>query len=61
MRRTVTDGLPAFAPTTQTASDVVASPVGGSCTATRVTVRVFGSIRATVWSSRFATHNEPDP
>ena len=62
MRLTVTDALVAFEPTTQTAAGDVASPVGVSSTATvRSMVRVSGSIRATVWSSRFATQSDPDP
>src|SRR5262245_49064116 len=62
MRLTVTDGLAAFEPTTQTAPGEAASPVGVPGTAiARTTVPVSRSIRATVRSSRFATHSEPEP
>ncbi len=59
---TVTDGRVAFEPTTHTAPGEVASPVGVSVTGTlRVTARVAGSMRETVWSSRLATQSEPEP
>src|SRR5262249_7983585 len=62
MRRTATEEAVGLGPTTHTAPGDAASPVGVSCTGRlRVTLRVAGSMRVTVWSSRFATQSESEP
>ena len=62
IRATAIDEPVGIEPTTHTARGDVASPVGVSATEkVLVTAVVFGSIRVTVWSSRLATHNDPDP
>ena len=59
---TATNGFDGVDPTTHTALLEAATPVGVSATGrVRVTVRVAGSTRETVWSSRLATQSDPEP
>ena len=62
MRRAETDGAVALETTTHTPPAAAAIPVGGPpAVIARSRSSVLGSTREIVWSSRFATHSDPDP